>query len=205
MNLLTKTIVLNSTTDILKFREFKAQKIKIILLNEKILIKIIKVKNYNCIEEKIEELIKDMFSNYIPLVHYEKLRIKRNNFLIVYFIGCDERFKCLLGERKKFTLVPYIFNNKKIYILRNTIFELKNKEIRIYLKGRLILVREIDTRNIIYCIKESINSVEEILEVSLSAFKVNIQEKYLNDEIKEYFKGIKVNTIRGDENLYKKI
>lgn len=205
MNLLTKTITLNSTTDILKFREFKAQKIKIILLNEKILIKIIKVKNYNCIEEKIEELIKDMFSNYIPLVHYEKLRIKRNNFLIVYFIGCDERFKCLLGERKKFTLVPYIFNNKKIYILRNTIFEIKNKEIRIYLKGRLILVREIDTRNIIDCIQESINSVEEILDVSLSAFKVNIQEKYLNDEIKEYFKGIKVNTIRGDENLYKKI
>lgn len=93
MSLLTKNLVLNDTNEFLKLKESKDKRIKIILLNESLFIKVLKVNNYYNIEEKIEELIKDMFSDYTPLAHYERLRVGREFFLIIYFIGCDEKFK----------------------------------------------------------------------------------------------------------------
>ena len=94
----------DDTNDISKLKELKDKRVKIILLNEKIFIETLRVDKKCNIEEKIEQLIKDRFFNYTPLVHYEVLKYNKSLFLIVYFIGCDERFKSLLYERKDFAL-----------------------------------------------------------------------------------------------------
>ena len=86
MSLLINTLLINDTNDISRLTELKDKRIKIILLNEKIFIEILKV-NRNCnIEEKIEKLIKDRFLNYTHLVHYEVLKYKKSLFLIVYLL-----------------------------------------------------------------------------------------------------------------------
>ena len=63
MSLLIKTLVINDTNDISKLKELKDKRVKIILLNEKIFIEILRVDKKCNIEEKIEQLIKDRFFN----------------------------------------------------------------------------------------------------------------------------------------------
>ncbi|MDZ5252782.1 hypothetical protein [Clostridium sp. LIBA-8841] len=205
MSLLTKNLVLNNTNDILKLKESKDQRIKIILLNESILIKVLKVNNYYNIEEKIEELIKDMFSDYIPLVHYEKLRVRRKLFLIIYFIGCDERFKKLLCERKKFSLIPYDLQKKNFYIFNKVEIVLRNSRIKVYFKKRLILLRNIEEQSVIEDIKDEIKNLEETFNISIKSFNLIISKEYITDELKESFKDAKLSEIRGEDNLYQKI
>ena len=191
MSLLIKTLVINDTNDISKLKELKDKRVKIILLNEKIFIETLRVDKKCNIEEKIEQLIRDRFFNYTPLVHYEVLKYKKSLFLIVYFIGCDERFKSLLYERKDFALTFPELKNKNILSFKKATFELKNLKISIYIKGKLVLLKSVKDSNII-----------EVIEESLT-FK--IQKEYLKEEIKEWFKGLKLNEIRGEENLYQKI
>lgn len=205
MSLLTKNLVLNNTNDILKLKESKDKRIKIILLNESILIKVLKVNNYYNIEEKIEELIKDMFSDYIPLVHYEKLRVRRKLFLIIYFIGCDERFKKLLCERKKFSLIPYDLQKKNFYIFNKVEIVLRNSRIKVYFKKRLILLRNIEEQSVIEDIKDEIKNLEETFNISIKSFNLIISKEYITDELKESFKDAKLSEIRGEDNLYQKI
>ncbi|HHD2745550.1 TPA: hypothetical protein ACOTGS_003449, partial [Clostridium perfringens] len=69
--MLIKTLVINDTNDISKLKELKDKRVKIILLNEKIFIETLRVDKKCNIEEKIEQLIRDRFFNYTPLVHYE--------------------------------------------------------------------------------------------------------------------------------------
>lgn len=205
MSLLTKTLKINDTNDILRLTELKDKRIKIILLNEKIFIEILKVNRSCNIEEKIEKLIKDRFLNYTHLVHYEVLKYKKSLFLIVYFIGCDERFKNLLYERKQFALTIPELKNKNILSFNKVTFELKNLKIGIYIKGKLILLKSIKNSNIIEAIEESTKSVEQDFNVSLKEFTFKIQKEYLTEEVREWFNGLKLNEIRGEENLYQKI
>lgn len=205
MSLLTKNLVLNNTNDILKLKESKDKRIKIILLNESILIKVLKVNNYYNIEEKIEELIKDMFSDYTPLVHYEKLRVRRKLFLIIYFIGCDERFKKLLCERKKFSLIPYDLQKKNFYIFNKVEIVLRNSRIKVYFKKRLIFLRNTEEQSVIEDIKDEIKNLEETFNISIKSFNLIISKEYITDELKESFKEAKLSEIRGEDNLYQKI
>lgn len=205
MSLLTKNLVLNNTNDILKLKESKDKRIKIILLNESLFIKVLKVNNYYNIEEKIEELIKDMFSDYIPLVHYEKLRVRRKLFLIIYFIGCDERFKKLLCERKKFSLIPYDLQKKNFYIFNKVEIVLRNSRIKVYFKKRLILLRNTEEQSVIEDIKDEIKNLEETFNISIKSFNLIISKEYITDELKESFKDAKLSEIRGEDNLYQKI
>ena len=141
MSLLIKTLVINDTNDISKLKELKDKRVKIILLNEKIFIETLRVDKKCNIEEKIEQLIRDRFFNYTPLVHYEVLKYNKSLFLIVYFIGCDERFKSLLYERKDFSLTFPELKNKNILSFNKATFELKNLKISIYIKGKLVLLK----------------------------------------------------------------
>ena len=52
MSLLIKTLVINDTNDISKLKELKDKRVKIILLNEKIFIEILRVDKKCNIEEK---------------------------------------------------------------------------------------------------------------------------------------------------------
>lgn len=205
MSLLTKNLVLNNTNDILKLKESKDKRIKIILLNESILIKVLKVNNYYNIEEKIEELIKDMFSDYIPLVHYEKLRVRRKLFLIIYFIGCDERFKKLLCERKKISLIPYDLQKKNFYIFNKVEIVLRNSRIKVYFKKRLILLRNTEEQSVIEDIKDEIKNLEETFNISIKSFNLIISKEYITDELKGSLKEAKLSEIRGEDNLYQKV
>ncbi|GAA0065619.1 hypothetical protein UT300002_04000 [Clostridium perfringens] len=203
MSLLIKTLVINDTNDISKLKELKDKRVKIILLNEKIFIEILRVDKKCNIEEKIEQLIKDRFFNYTPLVHYEVLKYNKSLFLIVYFIGCDERFKSLLHERKDFALTfPEL---KNISVFNKVTFELKNLKISIYIKGKLVLLKSLKDFNIIEVIEECLKSIEKDLGVSVKDFTFKIQKEYLTEEVREWFKGLKLNEIRGEENLYQKI
>lgn len=198
MSLLIKTLVINDTNDISKLKELKDKRVKIILLNEKIFIETLRVDKKCNIEEKIEQLIKDRFFNYTPLVHYEVLKYNKSLFLIVYFIGCDERFKSLLYERKDFSLSFPELKNKNISVFNKATFEFKNFKISIYIKGKLVLLKSLKDSNIIEVIEESIKSIEK-------DFTFKIQKEYLTEELREWFKGLKLNEIRGEENLYQKI
>nr|WP_243122729.1 hypothetical protein [Clostridium perfringens] len=204
MSLLIKTLVINDTNDISKLKELKDKRVKIILLNEKIFIETLRVDKKCNIEEKIEQLIKDRFFNYTPLVHYEVLKYNKSLFLIVYFIGCDERFKSLLYERKDFALTFPELKNKNILSFKKATFELKNLKISIYIKGKLVLLKSVKDSNIIEVIEESLKGLEKDFGVSLKDFTFKIQKEYLKEEIKELFKGLKLNEIRGEENLYQK-
>ncbi|EGT4142792.1 hypothetical protein EQY69_00910, partial [Clostridium perfringens] len=155
--------------------------------------------------EKIEQLIKDRFFNYTPLVHYEVLKYNKSLFLIVYFIGCDERFKSLLYERKDFSLSFPELKNKNISVFNKATFEFKNFKISIYIKGKLVLLKSLKDSNIIEVIEESIKSIEKDFRVSVKDFTFKIQKEYLTEELREWFKGLKLNEIRGEENLYQKI
>ena len=148
---------------------------------------------------------KNRFFNYTPLVHYEVLKYNKSLFLIVYFIGCDERFKSLLYERKKFSLIFPELKNKNILSFNKATFELKNLKISIYIKGKLVLLKSVKDSNIIEVIEECLKSIEKDFGVSLKDFTFKIQKDYLKEEIKEWFKGLKLNEIRGEENLYQKI
>lgn len=205
MSLLIKTLVINDTNDISKLKELKDKRVKIILLNEKIFIETLRVDKKCNIEEKIEQLIRDRFFNYIPLVHYEVLKYNKSLFLIVYFIGCDERFKSLLYERKDFALTFPELKNKNILSFKKATFELKNLKISIYIKGKLVLLKSVKDSNIIEVIEESLKGLEKDFGVSLKDFTFKIQKEYLKEEVKEWFKGLKLNEIRGEENLYQKI
>ncbi|EOU1464318.1 hypothetical protein VOI00_000421 [Clostridium perfringens] len=196
--MLIKTLVINDTNDISKLKELKDKRVKIILLNEKIFIETLRVDKKCNIEEKIEQLIKDRFFNYTPLVHYEVLKYNKSLFLIVYFIGCDERFKSLLYERKDFSLSFPELKNKNISVFNKATFEFKNFKISIYIKGKLVLLKSLKDSNIIEVIEESIKSIEK-------DFTFKIQKEYLTEELREWFKGLKLNEIRGEENLYQKI
>ncbi|EPB8164661.1 hypothetical protein ACRTAK_000252 [Clostridium perfringens] len=203
--MLIKTLVINDTNDISKLKELKDKRVKIILLNEKIFIETLRVDKKCNIEEKIEQLIRDRFFNYTPLVHYEVLKCDKSLFLIVYFIGCDERFKSLLYERKDFALTFPELKNKNILSFKKATFELKNLKISIYIKGKLVLLKSVKDSNIIEVIEESLKGLEKDFGVSLKDFTFKIQKEYLKEEIKEWFKGLKLNEIRGEENLYQKI
>ncbi|WP_288524157.1 hypothetical protein [uncultured Clostridium sp.] len=205
MSLLIKTLIINDTNDISKLKELKDKRVKIIFLNEKIFIETLRVDKKCNIEEKIEQLIRDRFFNYKPLVHYEVLKYNKSLFLIVYFIGCDERFKSLLYERKKFSLIFPELKNKNILSFNKATFELKNLKISIYIKGKLVLLKSVKDSNIIEVIEECLKSIEKDFGVSLKDFTFKIQKDYLKEEIKEWFKGLKLNEIRGEENLYQKI
>ena len=199
MSLLIKTLIINDTNDISKLKELKDKRVKFILLNEKIFIEILRVDKKCDVEEKIEQL------NYTPLVHYEVLKYNKSLFLIVYFIGCDERFKSLLYERKDFSLTFPELKNKNILSFKKATFELKNLKISIYIKGKLVLLKSVKDSNIIEVIEESLKGLEKDFGVSLKDFTFKIQKDYLKEEIKEWFKGLKLNEIRGEENLYQKI
>ncbi len=205
MSLLIKTLVINDTNDISKLKELKDKRVKIILSNEKIFIEILRVNKKCNIEEKIEQLIRDRFFNYTPLVHYEVLKCNKELFLIVYFIGCNERFKSLLYERKDFALLFPELKNKNISVFNKATFELKNLKISIYIKGKLVLLKSLKGSNIIEVIEESLKSIEKDLGVSVKDFTFKIQKEYLTEEVREWFKGLKLNEVRGDENLYQKI
>ena len=205
MSLLIKTLVINDTNDISKLKGLKDKRVKIILLNEKIFIETLRVDKKCNIEEKIEQLIKDRFFNYTPLVHYELLKYNKSLFLIVYFIGCDERFKSLLYKRKDFALTFPELKNKNISVFNKVTFELKNLKISIYIKGKLVLLKSLKDFNIIEVIEECLKSIEKDLGVSVKDFTFKIQKEYLTEEVREWFKGLKLNEIRGEENLYQKI
>ena len=78
-------------------------------------------------------------------------------------------------------------------------------KISIYIKGKLILLKSIKDSNIIEAIEESTKSVEQDFNVSLKEFTFKIQKEYLTEEVREWFNGLKLNEIRGEENLYQKI
>lgn len=205
MSLLTKNLVLNDTNEFLKLKESKDKRIKIILLNESLFIKVLKVNNYYNIEEKIEELIKDMFSDYTPLAHYERLRVGREFFLIIYFIGCDEKFKKLLCERKSFSLIPYDLQKRNLYIFSRVVIVVRNSRIKVYFKRRLIFLRNTEKQRVIQDIKDEIKNLEETFNISIKSFNLNISKEYITDELKESFKEAKLSEIRGEDNLYQKV
>lgn len=205
MSLLTKNLVLNDTNEFLKLKESKDKRIKIILLNESLFIKVLKVNNYYNIEEKIEELIKDMFSDYTPLAHYERLRVGRELFLIIYFIGCDEKFKKLLCERKSFSLIPYDLQKRNIYIFSRVVIVVRNSRIKVYFKRRLIFLRNTEKQSVIEDIKDEIKNLEETFNISIKSFTLSIYKEYITDELKENFKEAKLSEIRGEDNLYQKV
>lgn len=205
MSLLTKNLVLNDTNEFLKLKESKDKRIKIILLNESLFIKVLKVNNYYNIEEKIEELIKDMFSDYTPLAHYERLRVGRELFLIIYFIGCDEKFKKLLCERKSFSLIPYDLQKRKLYIFSRVVIVVRNSRIKVYFKRRLIFLRNTEKQSVIEDIKDEIKNLEETFNISIKSFNLSISKEYITDELKENFKEAKLSEIRGEDNLYQKV
>ncbi len=122
----------------------------------------------------------------------------------MYFIGCDERFKSLLYERKDFALTFPELKNKNILSFKKATFELKNLKISIYIKGKLVLLKSVKDSNIIEVIEESLKGLEKDFGVSLKDFTFKIQKEYLKEEIKEWFKDLKLNDIRGEENLYQK-
>ncbi|WP_300258660.1 hypothetical protein [Clostridium sp.] len=202
MSLVTKTLVINDTNDISKLKDLKDKRVKIILLNERIFIETLKVNKKCNIQEKIEQLIKDRFFNYTPLVHYEVLKYNKSLFLIVYFIGCDENFKNLLYERKDFVLSFPELKNKNISVFNKVTFELKNLKISIYIKGKLVLLKSIKNSNVIEAIEESLKSIENDFRISVKDFTFKIQKEYLTEEVKEWFNGLKLNEIRGEDNLY---
>lgn len=205
MSLLTKNLLLNDTNDFSKLKESNDKRIRIILLNESIFIKVIRLNNYYDIEEKIKELIKDMFSDYTPLVHYEKLRVKRKLFLIIYFIGCDEKFKKLICQRKSFSLIPYELQKKNFYIPSKVRVVVINSRIKVYFKRRLIFLRNTEKQKVIDDIKDEIKNLEETFNISIKNFNLSIQKEYISDELKESFKRAKIIEIRGENNLYQKI
>ena len=205
MSFLTKSLVLNDTNEFLKLKESKDKRIKIILLNESLFIKVLKVNNYYNIEEKIEELIKDMFSDYTPLAHYERLRVGRELFLIIYFIGCDEKFKKLLCERKSFSLIPYDLQKRNLYIFSRVVVVVRNSRIKVYFKRRLIFLRNTEKQSVIQDIKNEIKNLEETFSISIKSFKLNISKEYITDELKECFKEARLSEIRGEDNLYQKV
>lgn len=123
----------------------------------------------------------------------------------MYFIGCDERFKSLLYERKDFSLSFPELKNKNISVFNKATFEFKNFKISIYIKGKLVLLKSLKDFNIIEVIEESIKSIEKDFRVSVKDFTFKIQKEYLTEELREWFKGLKLNEIRGEENLYQKI
>ena len=82
MSLLIKTLIINDTNDISKLKELKDKRVKIILLNEKIFIETLRFDKKCNIEEKIEQLIRDRFFNYTPLVHYEVLKYNKSLFVM---------------------------------------------------------------------------------------------------------------------------
>ena len=178
MSLLIKTLVINDTNDISKLKELKDKRVKIILLNEKIFIEILRVNKKCNIQEKIEQLIRDRFFNYTPLVHYEVLKYNKSLFLIVYFIGCDERFKSLLYERRSFSLSFPELKNKSISFFNKATFELKNLKISIYIKGRLVLLKGVKNSNIIELVEESLKDLEKDFGLSLKDFTFKIQKEY---------------------------
>lgn len=205
MSLLTKNLVLNDTNEFLKLKESKDKRIKIILINESLFIKVLKVNNYYNIEEKIEELIKDMFSDYTPLAHYERLRVGRGFFLIIYFIGCDENFKKLLCERKSFSLIPYDLQKRNLYIFSRVVVVVRNSKIKVYFKRRLIFLRNTEKQRVIQDIKDEIKNLEETFNILIKSFNLNISKEYITDELKESFKEAKLSEIRGEDNLYQKV
>ena len=78
-------------------------------------------------------------------------------------------------------------------------------KISIYIKDKLILLKSIKDSNIIEAIEEGTKSVEQDFNVSLKEFTFKIQKEYLTEEVREWFNGLKLNEIRGEENLYQKI
>lgn len=205
MSLLIKNLVLNDINEFLKLKESKDKRIKIILLNESLFIKVLKVNNYYNIEEKIEELIKDMFSDYTPLAHYERLRVGRELFLIIYFIGCDEKFKKLLCERKSFSLIHYDLQKRKFYSFSRVVIVVRNSRIKVYFKRRLIFLRNTEKQSVIEDIKDEIKNLEETFNISIKSFNLSISKEYITDELKENFKEAKLSEIRGEDNLYQKV
>ena len=101
--------------------------------------------------------------------------------------------------------LPDKTNGKNILSFNKATFELKNLKISIYIKGKLVLLKSVKDSNIIEVIEECLKSIEKDFGVSLKDFTFKIQKEYLKEEIKEWFKGLKLNEIRGEENLYQKI
>lgn len=209
MILLSKKLIIDNTTDILKLKEWKEEKVKVILSNEGMLIHIVKIKKNESIHKKIENVVKDLFLGNNQLVHYEKLWVKGRSFLLIYVIGCSDEFKNFLFSKKKFSIIPIDFLYKGMFSFKKTRVVVKNEKnifkIRIYFKRKLVLVKTTTEENYLYDIKKELLNIEEKFSFKVKTFDLIVENKYIKEELKSEFLNAKVIESRGESNIYSKI
>lgn len=209
MNLLTKKIILDSTNDISVLKNTKEERIKVILLNEHIFIKVFKITKGENSEKKIDELIKNMFSIDKPLVHYERIWVTGKCYLIVYLIRCDKRFERLIRGKKSFKLIledlilsRYISLNK----IRIVISSMKDSlKIKAYFRCKLISLKIVREENYIADIKEELDKIKNVFEINIEKFDLIVPKEYISENFSENFKGANIKEARGDKYLYSKV
>ncbi|WP_300349901.1 hypothetical protein [Clostridium sp.] len=209
MILLSKKLVIDNTEDILKFKESKEKKVKLIIRDGKILIHIARIKKNESLNRKIDNIIKDLFLGHNPLVHYEKIWVRGKCFLLIYVMGCSNEFKKFLEDKKKFSIIPtdfmykggFSFNRLKI------VLRIENEEfkIRFYLKRKLISVKTTTEENYLKDIKKELVNIEEIFNIKIKKFDFESEDKYISEELKREFYNCKLIKSRGDGNIYSKV
>lgn len=209
MTLLTKKIILDSTNDISNLKNIREERIKVILLNEHVFIKIFKVNKGESSEKKIDELIKNMFSIDKPLVHYEKLWLKGKCYLIVYLIRCDKIFERIIKNKKSFKLILYdlilgrCIGINKIRIVISSIN--KSLKIRVYFKNKLVSLKLVTEESYVDDIKEELHKLKNIFGIDSEKFDLIVEREYINENLSTNFNQANIKEIRGDKYLYSKI
>lgn len=90
-------------------------KVKLVLLEKELFIHRIEYRRANEIETMVEGYIESMFKYYDFLTHYERVKIGKNKFIIIYSLRNEDKITKILDVSNKVSVVPYQFYlNKKI-------------------------------------------------------------------------------------------
>lgn len=89
--------------------------IKLVLLEKELFIYHMEYKRGSQVGAVVNRYIESMFKNYDLLTHYEKVKVGKNKFIIIYSLRNEDKITKILDVSSKVAIVPYQFYlNEKI-------------------------------------------------------------------------------------------
>lgn len=171
------------------------EKSKIILLEEEIFIKIIRIEKEDKLDSILENSISTTFRYHDILTHYEKVKINNNNYLILYFIKYYDVLRKIFAKKKNISVTPYEFTRDFKKFSKGLNISIKS------FKGNIYLVANINKKivytkffnediNIEKYIKECIESLQKIFVID--NVNLYIENRLYNDKFIKLVDRIKI-------------
>lgn len=188
---INKPIYLSKNDEYNQFNKMSRPHSKVVLLNEEIFIKIIKLKGKYKLHDILDENVQSTFSDHDMLIHYEILKTKKEKFLIIYFVNYYGALKSIVNKCKNIRITPYQLQLKRGKFFRgiSVIVSKFNESIYLVIKinGVVVHTKNILAGNIEEAIKSSLESLKNNFKTNELKYKLYNDKNIVQDLSGEIF------------------